>query len=148
VRREAGAVALFRGFHASVTHMGKPVDAGPVWITVGGTIELGLIDDAAAAAVHCIPGPVRLPKGFGGPKGHGLLHIQQNEGRMKQIQGIGYATATLFVAEIAGKWTKIAQANEPGRLVLVYSIAGYDLRLIVQRYTAGPKQCWSGALPR
>jgi hypothetical protein len=123
--------------------MGKPVDTGPVWIAVGGTIELGLIDDAAAAAVHCISAPVRLPEGFGGPRGHGLLHIQENERRMKEIRGIGYATATLFVAEIAGKWTKIAKANEPGRLVLVHSIAGYDLRLIVQRYTAGTKKCWS-----
>ncbi len=80
--------------------------SGPVWIEVRGTIDLGLIDKDAAAVVRCLSGPVRLPEGVGGAKGHGLLHIQGNESRMKQIQGLDYKTATEFVDFIAGKLDK------------------------------------------
>jgi hypothetical protein len=118
----------------------NPPPAGPVWIKVGDTIDLGMIDKDAALIVRCLSAPIRLPQGVGGARGHGLLHIQDNKNRMNEIRGLDYKTAALFVADIAKNWTKIARANELNRLVLVHSIRGYDLRLIVQIYA---KRCWS-----
>jgi hypothetical protein len=116
--------------------------SSPVWVKVDGNIDLGLIDKDVAAAIRCTSGPIRLPQGFGGPKGHGLLHIEENERRIKEIRGLDYANATLFVVDVARNWTKIALANEANRLVLARSIPGYDLRLVVQSHRAS-SHCWS-----
>jgi hypothetical protein len=116
--------------------------AGPVWIRVGDTIDIGMIGEDAASIVRCLSAPIRLPEGFGGAKGYGLLHIEDNKRRMNEIGGLGlgYKTATQFVVDIAQNWTKIALANEPNRLILVRSIPGYDLKLIVEPHA---QKCWS-----
>jgi hypothetical protein len=116
--------------------------SGPVWIKVGESIDLGMIDKDAASIVRCRSAPIRLSQGVGGANGHGLLHIQDNNSRINAIRGLEYKTATQFVADIARNWTKIAraQADEPNRLVLVHSILGYDLKLIVQLHA---HICWS-----
>jgi hypothetical protein len=112
------------GENQAVAGKNIPPAAGPVWISVGNTIDIGMIDKAAASVVRCLPAPIRLPEGVGGAKGHGLLHIQDNKRRMNEIGGLelGYKNATQFVVDIARNWTKIALANEPNRLVLVRSV--------------------------
>ena len=57
-----------------------PADPEEIWVTVDGTVELGMIDATAAAALKCLSGVIRLPEG--NAKGYGRLHIHENASRM------------------------------------------------------------------
>lgn len=118
----------------------KKLQDDPVWIATKGSPDLGVIDEVCAKALGTVPAAIRLAEGFGGSKGYGLLHIEDNAKRFKTIKGLGFRTVTEFVASIAVNWTKIAKATEPGRFVLVQSFRGYDLRAVVELYTKGRKQ--------
>jgi hypothetical protein len=96
----------------------------------GGSHDFGFIDADAAKAIGVPAGPIRLQQGYPTDKGFGRLHIESHQQRMKQIQGLGYATVQAFVYEVAQRYT-IIQDGGDGRLILVYRKGGYDLRIVV-----------------
>ena len=101
-----------------------------IFLSFGGSIDLGHIDNAAATVIGCRPGPVRLQQGFAGPRGFGALHVEGHEPRVKMFRELGYESFLAFCAEIATSY-ELMQAGEGGRLILVRSRMGRDLRLIV-----------------
>src|SRR5579862_3537074 len=89
-----------------------------VWVSVGGTIDLGMIDAIAAKVVRCRAAVIRLSEGFQRPNGsgYGLRHIEANSERLIQIKGLGFKTAADCVATAAANWTKIVRATEANRI--------------------------------
>lgn len=112
------------------------------WIATKNGADLGFIDSIVSAAIKRSPAAIRLPLGTKGSRGFGLLHIETNENRMKSIKGLGFSTATEFVAEVAAEWDVILEGDN-NRLVLAKEKSGYDLRLIVQEFVRGEKRYWS-----
>lgn len=107
------------------------------------TSDWGYIDAEAAEALGVEPGPIRLFDGVPGAKGYGLLHIESNEHRMKQIAGLGYKSASAFVADVATGWTKIIRGEDERSLVLVRPKGGYDLRIVVRPQASELGTIWS-----
>ncbi len=110
-------------------------------INVSGSVDIGAIDAVAAAAIKRDAGPIRLAEGIAGPKGYGLLHLQSNESRMTQINGLKFAGAVEFCVDIAVNWTEIRQ-GEKNRLILIRPFMGYGLRGIVEWTSHKGAGCW------
>jgi hypothetical protein len=109
-----------------------------MFMNIGGTVDIGAIDDTVAATINLPAGPIRIPEGVAGASGFGLLHVESNASRMKQIGGLGYACAIDFMVDIARNWTEI-RAGDNGRIILIKKTQGYGLRGIVGWTDA----CWS-----
>lgn len=115
--------------------------------TTKDTAEIGCIDTVAAAAISRPSGPIYIVEGVGGSSGYGLLHIESNKNRMKMIKGVGYATASAFIREVATNWTLILQ-GEDDRLILVCKKAGYDFTVIVEHHASRAFWMVITAIPR
>lgn len=103
---------------------------------------LGFVDAIAAAALGVPAGPIRLQVGIPGANGFGEAHITTNERRMRQLADLGYQSAISFVRDVASNWTKIAH-GAGGRLILIFSKSGYDLRIVVQLAGQATDPFWS-----
>jgi hypothetical protein len=121
----------------------KPTVVEPVFIEIGKSIDIGVVDEIAAAAAIIKAAPIRLCEGFGGPKGYGQKHIEENEGRIEQLKNLGFRTGTDAVAAVAAGWTSITVANEGNRVVLVLPHRGRQLRLVVQLCLSSNGNYWS-----
>jgi hypothetical protein len=100
----------------------KHSDGDPVWISIGGSIELGEIDGMTAAALGVPAGPIRIAEGFGGPKGYGYLHIKGYDSRVGQLLDIGFSSLEHCLSEVATNWTYIVADNDSGRLGLILPV--------------------------
>lgn len=106
-------------------------DANPhEFITVGGSIDLGEID--AAVAMHCkiAVGPIRLQRGYPGPKGFGNSHVEDNRSRMDRLRGLGFDSFASFASQVAKNYGRIERA-EKGRIRIIERTPGYDLELVL-----------------
>jgi hypothetical protein len=121
--------------------MNKPTSA-IVMMNVGGSIDLGTINNIAAAKINRPAGPIRLPEGVPGRRGHGLLHIESNPHHSRMIKGLGFATAIDFVVDVAQNWSVILQGKND-RLILVREVTGYGYRIIVECSLHNGARCWS-----
>ena len=121
--------------------MTKPI-AQIVMVKVADSVDIGAIDDVAAAAMKRDAGPIRLPEGIPGANGFGLLHLQSNASRMEQIKGLGFSNAIDFVVGIAVNWEEIREGNN-GRLILIRPYKAYGLRGVVEWTQHNGTGCWS-----
>ncbi|MBR0847103.1 hypothetical protein JQ543_05025 [Bradyrhizobium diazoefficiens] len=121
----------------------KQLRAEPVFIEIGKTIDIGKVDDAAATGAKIKAAPIRLCEGFGGPKGYGLTHVEENEDRVAQLNSLGFETSKDAIAAVAARWQVVAVANEPNRVVLVLPHRARYLRLVVQLCLSVTGNYWS-----
>ncbi len=97
----------------------KPKKHEAVWLKINSSIDVGVIDGAASAAIGFPAGPIRLAEGLPGPKGYGLAHVQENHGRVRDLKNLGLDGAQASILEVAANWELIVPGNEPNRVVLV-----------------------------
>lgn len=112
-----------------------------VMMNINGSVAIGNIDGAAAAAVGKPPSPICLPEGIEGPNGYGLLHVANNARRMKTITNLGFKTADEFIVGIAQNWSRICEGDN-GRLILIRDYEGYGLRAILEYGQHKNTNCW------
>ncbi|AZO29800.1 hypothetical protein [Mesorhizobium sp. M1B.F.Ca.ET.045.04.1.1] len=110
--------------------------------------DLGYITEEMAALAACKSGPVRLLEGFQAPngKGFGLLHIEANIPRGRQLEGLGFNSAVEFVAYIAANFVMVA-TQENGRLLLLAQCKNDWLHLVVEWDPEGFWSCTT-AIPK
>jgi len=108
-----------------------------------GVIDYGRIDADAAASIGAFSGPIRLQRGYPGPKGWGEAHITSNTHRMSLLRGFGFDDAKSFVALVCHEWTCI-RPSEKGRVMLCLRRDGYEYVVVVQDKTsAAGNRFWS-----
>ena len=75
------------GAHASAKDTPPKSLPTPAMMVVAGSIVLGQMDAAAAAAINRAAAPIHLPEGLAGRRGFGLLHVESTPGRVAAISG-------------------------------------------------------------
>lgn len=112
----------------------KPAKHESVWLKIGDSIDLGLIDAAAAAAIGLPSGPIRLAEGLPGPKGYGLAHIAQDRARL--LKDIGFESVQAAFVDVATNWEFAIKANEDNKVILVKNCRARYVRIVVQVFDA------------
>jgi len=120
-------------------------DDDPIWIVVGKTADLGVIDEAVAKACGCSPGIIRLAEGFQNARGvgFGLKHLEANAGRVAQLKDLGLKSATQSIASVAANWTLMVRAQEAGRICVAQIVGGREIKMVLERFQKGEKAYWS-----
>lgn len=104
-----------------------------------GSLNYWQLDDASATILKVAAGPVRLQQGRPLKKGFGLLHVEENAARMKQIKALGYKGVREFVSHICANWCHIRDGSK-GRLLLCAVEPGFEFSIVLQKHqgTKGP----------
>ena len=105
------------GAHASAKDTPPKSLPTPAMMVVAGSIVLGQMDAAAAAAINRAAAPIHLPEGLAGRRGLGLLHVESTPGRVAAISGAGFPNALAFIAYVAKHWTAIVMGEQPHQFI-------------------------------
>ncbi|PCI38027.1 MAG: hypothetical protein COB46_12335 [Rhodospirillaceae bacterium] len=119
----------------------NPHDPFEFILTSSGRDELGEIPHEVAVGIGYHNGPIKLQRGFPGPKGYGFLHVEKNARRMQLLSDFGFGGFLQFCEFVAQHYDWIGKAKKD-RLIIVREHDGYDFCLFIEHKIKGTDH-WS-----